>query len=145
VDDSLTARLPATAATLAGFCTWARSDGFRARGRLAFIDEGIWIDMSPEEYQTHGLVKAEVARVLLNLNREAKLGAFFPDRTLLRNDRTRLATEPDGVFALWERLRAGRVRLMPRSEQPGQATEVRGIPDWVLEVVSDSSVRKDTQ
>ncbi len=34
---------------------------------------------------------------------------------------------------------------MPRKDQPGQYVELEGTPDWVLEVVSRSSVQKDTE
>jgi Uma2 family endonuclease len=39
---------------------------------------------------------------------------------------------------LWDSFRGGRVRL-----NPDRSTELLGCPDWIVEVVSDSSVRKD--
>jgi Uma2 family endonuclease len=101
--------------------------------------------MSPESYQTHGKVKSEVARVILNLNRARKLGEFFPDRTLLTNESVGLSTEPDGAFATRRSLKTRRARLIPRENRPDEYDELEGTPDWVLEVVSDSSVGKDTE
>lgn len=45
----------------------------------------------------------------------------------------------------WETLLAGKARLVPREGQPDHYREIEGTPDWVLEVVSDSSVKKDTK
>src|SRR5262249_46883245 len=44
-----------------------------------------------------------------------------------------------------EGLRSGRVRLVRRPDDPTRFREIEGTPDWVLEVVSDSSVEKDTE
>ncbi len=93
-------RVPMEATTLAGFRAWACSEDFPQRGRISFLQGELWIDMSPEEYQSHGLVKSEVGRVVLNLNRQRKRGAFFPDRTLVTNEEAGWSTEPDGAFAL---------------------------------------------
>lgn len=45
----------------------------------------------------------------------------------------------------WESFRSGRVRLIPRENQPDEYIEMVGTPDWVLEVVSRSSVRRDNE
>ena len=42
-------RIPARAATLAGFRAWALSDEFPERGRFSFINGELFVDMSPEE------------------------------------------------------------------------------------------------
>ena len=138
-------RIPAGAFTLDGFREWALSDKFPKRGRISFIAEEVFIDMSPEEYQTHGQVKVEIGRVIPNLNVELHLGKFFPDRTLLTNKEARLSTEPDAAFATWESLELQRARLVPRLQRGEEYLELQGAPDWVLEIVSDSSVVKDTR
>ena len=51
---------------------------------------------------------------------------------------------PDGSFVKWATSRSGRVRFIPRRDREGQYIEIRGAPDWILEVVSFSSVQKDT-
>jgi Uma2 family endonuclease len=137
--------IPASAHTLAGFRAWATSDEFPERGRFSFIDGEMYIDMSPEELETHGKVKGETGRVLLNLNRKINLGDFFSDGTLLSNEAAKLSTEPDAAFATWDTLRSGRLRLVPRVGAEGEYLEVEGTPDWVMEIVSKSSVGKDTR
>ncbi len=55
-----------------------------------------------------------------------------------------MSTEPDGTLVKWQSYRAKRVRLIPRKDTAGRYLEVRGRPDWILEVVSLSSIHKDT-
>jgi Uma2 family endonuclease len=52
-----------------------------------------------------------------------------------------LSTEPDGTFVSFESLRRGRIELVEGAEG---FIELEGTPDMVLEVVSASSVEKDT-
>ena len=136
--------IPAAAArSLDGFRDWAHSDDFPQRGRVSFIQGEILIDMSPEELETHNKVKTEITSVLHRLCRELNLGTFYSDRTLLTNDAADLSTEPDGTFASWDAFRSGRLRRMPRKDHPDEFFELRGSPDWVLEIISRSSFAKD--
>jgi len=137
--------IPASAATHAGFRAWATSDAFPEKLRASFINREIVIDMSPEELETHNKVKTEVYRVVGGLIRGLDLGELFSDRTLVTNRAAGLSTEPDGTFVTWASFEANRVRLVPRQDRPGQYVELEGTPDWVKEVVSRSSVRKDTE
>lgn len=138
--------IPAAAArSLDGFRDWAHSDDFPQRGRLSFIQGEILIDISPEELETHNKVKTEITSVLHRLCRELNLGTFYSDRTLLTNDEAELSTEPDGTFASWDAFRSGRLKRQPRKDHPDQFIELRGSPDWVLEIISRSSVAKDTK
>jgi Uma2 family endonuclease len=136
--------VPATAHTLAGFRAWAKSEQFPERGHISLLDWEIVIDMSPEGFETHGKVKVEVEYAIVGLNKKRKLGVYCPDRTLITNAEANLSTEPDGAFLTFKSLEAKRVRLVPREGDGGEYLEVEGTPDWVMEVVSDSSVRKDT-
>ena len=138
-------RIPARAATLAGFRAWALSDEFPERGRFSFINGELFVDMSPEELETHNKVKTEVVSAIANLNKELDLGEFYSDGTLVTNEVADLSTEPDGAFVTWRSFEEGRVRLTPREDRPGQYVELQGTPDWILEVVSRSSVAKDTR
>jgi Uma2 family endonuclease len=137
--------IPASAQTLAGFRAWAKSDDFPERGRFSFLDGEIFIDMSPEELQTHSPVKAEVGYVVIGLNKKLKRGTYYSDRALLTNEAANLSTEPDAHFVTWEALESGRVRFVPRENDPDIYLELEGTPDWVLEVVSKTSVGKDTR
>lgn len=137
-------RMPVSAATLDGFRAWATADEFPERGRISFIDQEIVIDMSPEELQTHIKVKSKIGGVIENLVERLDIGDFYGDGTLVSNSAAGLSTEPDGTVVLWTSLQSETVRLVPRKDRPGQFMEIEGTPDWVLEVVSLSSVRKDT-
>jgi Uma2 family endonuclease len=137
--------IPASALTLDGFRAWAKSDGFPERGRVSFIYPEIFVDMSPEELQTHGQVKLAITLAVGGLVQKHDLGQFYPDRTLLTNEAAGLSTEPDGAFVSWEALESGRVRLVPLEDDPERSLEVQGTPDWVMEIVSKTSVRKDTR
>jgi Uma2 family endonuclease len=137
--------VPASAHTLAGYRAWAKSEAFPNRGQIFFLDQEIYIDMSPEELENHAKVKAEVGRVLMNINRKQKRGEFYPDGSLVTNVEANLSTEPDGSFVTWEALESGRVRLVPREGAQGEYMELEGSSDWVLEIISKYSVRKDTK
>lgn len=143
--DRWSVRIPISASTLAGFRNWATSDEFPQHIRAAFIDQEIFIEMSNEEPQTQIAVKDEIGRVLLNLNREQKLGKFYGDGLLVSNEEVSVSNNPDASFATFESFRSGRVRLVPKADQVGRHREAEGTPDWVLEVISDSSVEKDTE
>jgi Uma2 family endonuclease len=137
--------VPPSAYTLAGFRAWAVSDEFPQRGRVSFLDGELVIDMSPEELNVHAQVKVEVSSKIYMLVKKSRLGLFYADRALLTNEDAELSTEPDSVFATWKTLQAERLRLVPLVNDPLRSKELQGTPDWVLEIVSDSSVQKDTQ
>jgi Uma2 family endonuclease len=143
--DRLSIRIPVSAATLAGFRAWVLSDAFPEYVRAAFIGQEIHLDMSKEELETHAAVKAEVCRVLLTLNHELKLGKFYLDGPLVTNEAAGVSNNPDATFVNRASIQSQRVRLVPREGEQGQYLEIEGTPDWVLEIVSDSSVQKDTQ
>jgi Uma2 family endonuclease len=76
------------------------------------------------------------------LVKQTRSGRFFPDGYLLTNATANLSTNPDGMFASFESLRTGRVRLVKGAEEG--LTELEGTPEMVLEIVSPGSVHKDT-
>ncbi len=138
-------RIPIRAFTLAGFREWAASDQFPEYIRAAFIGQEIFIEMSNEEPQTHVAVKTEITRVLATLVRDLKMGKFYGDGLLVSNEEASLSNNPDASFATFESFRSGRVRLVPRPDREDLYRDAEGTPDWVLEVISDSSVEKDTE
>jgi Uma2 family endonuclease len=138
-------RIPTSALTLQGFREWANSDDFPEHVRAAFIDNEIYLDMSNEEAEAHVGVKTEVTVVLGALVRQEKLGKFYSDGVLLTNEAAGVSNNPDASFCSRKSLRSGRVRIVPREGQPGRFQDLEGTPDWVLEVLSDSSVGKDTE
>lgn len=141
LDDTL--HIPAAAHDLAGFREWACSDDFPERGRIDFLAGELEVDMSPEELSTHGLVKTEIAATLQILVARADLGDVYIDRGRVSSPRANLSVEPDVVVVLWETLDRGRIRKVPSKKRPDRFMELEGPPDLVVEIVSESSVRKD--
>jgi Uma2 family endonuclease len=137
--------VPPDAHSLAGFRAWAASDGFPEQVRISLIQGELLIDMNPERIETHNWVKTEVLRVLATLARDSDLGQVCTDGAWITNDKAELSTEPDAAFISWQGLESGRVEIVPTAEDGIDGIEIRGSPDWMLEVVSPSSVRKDTR
>ena len=132
-------RIPDWVSDLDSFRRWARSEDFPESGWFSYLAGEVWADPSMETLG-HNQAKWELSLVLGSLVKAQKLGSFFPDRMRLVHEDANLSTEPDGMFISNKTLDAGRARL-----EHGQATlEVVGSPDMVLEVVSPSSVEKDT-
>jgi Uma2 family endonuclease len=127
----------------AAFRRWAHSDEFPEKGRICYLDGEVWLDMSPEQLFTHNQVKNEFSYVLTGLAKETKSGSFFSDGFLLTNGAANLSCEPDGTYVLDQSFELERVRLVDGAQ--AGFVEMEGTPDLVLEVISDSSVRKDTK
>ena len=133
-------QIPPGVHTLAGFRRWLLSDEFPEKLKAHFIQGNIYLDMSQEAIQTHVLVKKAVYQTLPNLIDDADLGEFYTDGILLTNKRARIANKPDGLAVLWETIESERVRFLARQ---GVELEIQGTPDWIMEIVSKSSVTKD--
>jgi len=131
---------------LADFRRWATSDAFPERGRIDYIAGRIEVDMSPEDLHTHGILKTELIRVLAQQNKAAGLGELYSDRARISSPEADLSVEPDVVFISEASLDSGRIRLVPKAGgAPDRYIELEGPPDLVVEIVSDSSVGKDTR
>jgi Uma2 family endonuclease len=135
--------IPAGVADLDSFCRWAISDHYPGRSQFSYLRGTIWADFSMEELYSHNRVKTRFTAVLENIVDSLRLGIFLSDGMLLRNSDADLSTEPDGMFVSYDALRDGRVRRIER-ERAG-CWELDGTPEMVLEVVSDTSVHKDTE
>jgi len=144
-DGRLCVRIPWSAATLAGFREWVKSDGFPEKVRVTYVDGEIYYDMSNEELETHNQPKVEVLRVLVNLNRRLKLGKCYGDGILLTHVAANVSNNPDATFIRRATLQSQRIRLVPRNGTADHYIEIEGTPDMVLDVVSNDSVRKDTR
>jgi Uma2 family endonuclease len=137
-------RIPRQTRDLAGFRAWAVSPRFPQSGRIDFLAGDLEVRMSPEDLQTHGLVKTEIAAVLHLLVARGGLGEVYVDRARVSSPPADLSVEPDIVAVLWETLDNGRLRYIPAARgEPGRFIEMEGAPDVVVEILSDSSVRKD--
>jgi Uma2 family endonuclease len=135
--------LPTSAMTHAGFRAWAMSDDYPDFGRVSFLGSEIFIDMSGERIDTHVVVKTEINGVLGPWVRKAKLGRYFSDGALISNEAAIVSNIPDAIFVSRQSFASGRVTLTPRPTGEGFG-ELAGTPDLVVEILSDSSVRKDT-
>jgi Uma2 family endonuclease len=136
-------RLPRNATTHAGFRRWITSLEFPEKVSPTFVDGEIWLSMSPESLETHNKVKGEFTSALLRLIRDRDAGEGYCDRALFSNLPAKVSTEPDFLFVSWATSEQGRVTLGRRVERQEEFIEIVGTPDMVLEILSDSSVRKD--
>ena len=136
--------VPAPASTLEGFTKWTYSDSFPKQGRITFIDGRLLIDMSPERYESHVLIKAEIVYAIKAILKQTRAGQFYGDGGRLIHKGAGISNEPDAMFATWETLKSGRL-APPAGRDPKLAIDLIGTPDWICEVVSDSSEEKDTQ
>ena len=132
--------IPADAYTHKGFRRWVLSDECPEKLRVMFLNGEIYIDMSEEEIRTHSAVKTAVAGTMFNLNEKADFGNLYINGVLVTNKQARVSNNPDMVAVFWKSLEEGRVEYSARNEKE---LEIVGSPDWLLEIVSDSSVFKD--
>lgn len=141
--DDVDVWVPTRVVDLESFRRWSDDDDFPEKGRISFIKGEVWVDMSKEQLFTHNDVKTEYAHVLRGLAKSARSGRYFSDGAFVSNESADVSNQPDGVYVSFDSLREGRVRVV---EGRGEGhVELEGSPDLVLEVVSPSSVGKDTQ
>jgi Uma2 family endonuclease len=143
-DDRPAIAVPPSASTLDGFRAWATSDDFPERGRITFVAGEVIVDMSPESIDRHNFLKAEISSVLYQYVRQNRMGKFYADGVLISNEQAGVSNEPDASFVSYESIRSSRVAFPPLKGDPQAGMEIVGTVDWVLEVVSISSVKKDT-
>lgn len=137
--------IPPEAYTFEGFLRWVESDGFPETGRIDFLAGEVEAEMSPEDLRTHGIVKTAIAKALQIVVSEQDRGEVFIDRARLHSRSAALSAEPDLVVVLWDSLESGRVRYVPAAKKgPDRFSALEGSPDLIVEVISDSSVGKDT-
>lgn len=134
--DGVPVEVPFEARTLEGFRAWqaGRED---QPGQVCFVRGHVFLEMSQDQ-RTHEPIVSEVTAVLKALTREVETGRYFSSPTWITCAQAELSAEPDGSFATFEALRSGRLTI-----NPTRSSELIGAPDFVLEVVSKSSVKKD--
>ena len=133
--------IPGWILTLADYRRWTESNEYPQQGSFAYLHGTVWVDPNMEEFLTHNRVKQAYNLSLGMLLMKTPTGCFVPDRMLLVNEAANLATEPDGLFYLWQTMQSGRLRLVPGKN--AGFMQLEGTPDVVLEIVSDSSLTKD--
>jgi Uma2 family endonuclease len=143
VTNDWTLVVPPEAQTMKGFREWATADDFPEHVRVTYLQGEIIVDMSNEDMEDHVNPKGEIVSVLMPLSKKLKVGKFYGDGLLLTNPEAGLSNNPDSLFFSYASLEAGRVRPISKKRKEDKYRELEGSPDWVLEIVSDSSVRKD--
>src|SRR5262245_35719641 len=134
--------VPSWVDDIQSFRRWSDSDAFPEDGRIDFIDGMVCLDMSKEQVFSHVDVKSEINAVLRFLVKMGRVGRYFTDGAYFTNDSTRLSVKPDGSFVSTESIERHQVQF--RKGKKRGFTELLGVPDMLLEVVSDSSEQKDT-
>src|SRR6266542_2498095 len=142
VVDRESIRIPPWVQDLESFHRWIDSDDFPEKVRVCYLNGEAWVDMSKEQFYTHNKVKGEFAFVLLGLVKAGRLGKYLHDGMLITNVEVEFSAGPDGAFVARETLASGAARFIAGRKEG--YVELEGTPDMVLEVVSDSSVQKDT-
>lgn len=137
--------IPSWVNDLESFRRWRFSGVLPEKLKVHFIQGEVWLDYDIEEAFTHNLVKTAVTAVLYQLTQADQSGLVFSDGMLVTNDDAGLSTEPDAMFISYAAIEAGRVKFTASARGSGQATELIGSPDVVIEIVSPSSVDKDTE
>jgi Uma2 family endonuclease len=140
-------RIPEDVFTFEGFQRWVESGEFPETGRIDYLEGDIEVDMSPEDLFTHDAVKTAITSKLHVMVSESGLGHVFSDTTRLASRFAALSVEPDVMVILDESLETGRVRLSQAASRkgPNRYGGLDGAADLIVEIVSDSSVKKDTQ
>ncbi len=121
------------------FRRWACSENFPQRGQFFFLDGEFWVDLSMETL-VHNQIKGVIGAVLTVLALNEALGRYLGDRMMLANLAVGLSCEPDGMFISEAAIAEGRAKL----EDGNESLEVTGTPDMALEVISKTSIEKDT-
>jgi Uma2 family endonuclease len=134
--------VPAGVVDLESFQRWSLTLEGVNGARVAYLSGVLWVDLTMEQAYWHNQVKIEIGNVLYSLAKADVPGRYFGDGMSLEWPPAHLNTAPDGLFVAFATFQAGRVRQMPGLH--GGVTVFNGAPDMVLEVVSDSSVEKDT-
>jgi Uma2 family endonuclease len=137
--------VPDTAFDHAGYRAWVTSEDYPERIRTTYVCGEVVVEMSPESLEAHTKVKLAITLGLGSFVRAHDLGEVYPDGALVTNEEAGVSCEPDLTFVSWAAFEEGRVRLQQRAGDPSDYIEIVGSPDLVVEIVSDSSVKKDTR
>jgi Uma2 family endonuclease len=134
--------IPARAtASLASFREWAGDNDLPEKANLCYYQGEVFVEMGKQQLFTHIDVKTEITTVLRALVKPNRLGRVFADGLLLTHEKAKVSNNPDAVFV--SNASFASKRVVPVEGKEGGFVELLGSADMVLEVVSDSSERKD--
>jgi hypothetical protein len=134
--------IPTWVEELASFRRWTCSDDFPEHGRICYLGGEVSIDVSRQPVFTHVALKGAITATLGQKVKTTQAGLLLGDGARPSNERADISVVPDALFASRATLRERLQLLDTRGEG---YDELKGSPDMVLEVVSHSSVSKDTQ
>jgi Uma2 family endonuclease len=144
VDEYPVVLVPDRATTsIDSFREWAGDPDLPERIKLFYYRGEVWIEMGKQQLFSHLEVKSAIISVLYTLAKTRQLGYVFPDGVLITNAEADLSGNPDGTFVSYGAMQSGQVKLIEGVD--GAFVELIGSPNMVLEVVSDSSEKKDRQ
>lgn len=132
--------IPAEAHTYRGFLKWVMSDAFPEKLPVTYYAGDVRVDMSEENIDSQSDVKTAIYGTLIPLSKALDFGKIYTDGVLLCNEAADVSNNPDGVAAKWKTLESRRLTFIIRRNR---RRALEGTPDWVMEIVSDSSVGKD--
>lgn len=143
VVDDVELDIPSWVTDLASFRRWVDDPQFPEKLPVWWLRGKVWADMSREQLFTHNRVRTRITSALDRLVEDDDLGVLWGDGVFLANTDGDIAGNPDALFASHDSITSGRVTLVEGTTEG--FVEVHGTPDMVLEVVSQSSVKKDAQ
>jgi Uma2 family endonuclease len=135
-------RIPGSVVDLNSFHRWIESADLPDEARVCYLQGEIWIDTSDQDVFSHVCLKGEFTRVLANLERSEDRGYYLPDGLRVSHSGVEISVRPDGTLALYESIARKAIRFVPG--KTGDFIRMEGVPDMLLEIVSNSSVTKDT-
>jgi Uma2 family endonuclease len=135
--------IPPEAFTFEGFQRWLDSGGFPETERIDFLAGQVETEMSPEDLHTHSVVKTAIGLILGALIYETGLGDVYVDSTHLTSKPVGLSVER---ISSWSSGKPWRRAERPSCPPPEAGPlEWKGRPTLFVEIVRDSSVKKDNQ
>ena len=135
--------VPDWVSDLESFRKWIDSDDVPEKAPISYLGGEVWLDVSREQVLSHVLVKTQYTITVGGLAAREQKGLYLGDGVRLTNLEVGFSVKPDGLFVSNGTLESGLVRLSEGMEEG--YLELEGTPDMVLEVVSTSSVQKDTK
>jgi len=133
--------VPGSVVDLESFSLWVDSPEFPDTGRISFIRGDVIVEKCMEQLYTHNIIKLWIGTALAILIKSEKLGTYFIDGVRLYNEEADLSVEPDGLYFSYAAIRSGKVTRTEGAEDG--YVRIDGSPELVVEVLSDSSEKKD--
>ena len=127
---------------LASFREWVHNTDLPEKLPIHFLSGHVWVDYEMEEFFSHNRVKNAVHTALTVFVEANNFGVLIPDGMRYTSLDAEASTEPGATFISTATIAAERVEFTAGPK--GEATELLGTPDLVIEIVSRTSTDKDT-